>query len=112
MSLGRLCAALFWLAALAAAPTAHAGAPMFWDATERLPKPDLAALARLRFLTTTDFPPFNYLDGNGRLSGFHVDLARAICAELAITINEPDASITAARKFVGPRQDAAVRGRP
>jgi polar amino acid transport system substrate-binding protein len=56
--------------------------PMFWDAKERLPKPDLSGLARLRFLTTTDFPPFNYLDSDGRLSGFHVDLARAICAEL------------------------------
>nr|WP_244421696.1 transporter substrate-binding domain-containing protein [Mesorhizobium alhagi] len=57
---------------------------MFWDAKERLPKPDLSGLARLRFLTTTDFPPFNFLDGEGRLSGFHVDLARAICAELDI----------------------------
>jgi polar amino acid transport system substrate-binding protein len=58
--------------------------PALWDAKERLPKPDLSALPRLRFLTTTDFPPFNFLDGAGRLSGFHVDLARAICAELGI----------------------------
>ncbi|WP_446720923.1 transporter substrate-binding domain-containing protein [Mesorhizobium sp. 131-2-1] len=58
--------------------------PVLWDAKERLPKPDLSALPRLRFLTTTDFPPFNFLDGGGRLSGFHVDLARAICAELGI----------------------------
>ncbi|WP_448117004.1 transporter substrate-binding domain-containing protein [Mesorhizobium amorphae] len=58
--------------------------PMLWDANERLPKPDLTKLARLRFLTTTDFPPFNFLDTAGKLSGFHVDLARAICAELAI----------------------------
>jgi polar amino acid transport system substrate-binding protein len=58
--------------------------PMFWDARERLPKPDLSGLARMRFLTTTDFPPFNFIDGDGRLSGFHVDLARAICAELDI----------------------------
>jgi polar amino acid transport system substrate-binding protein len=58
---------------------------MFWDVKERLPKPDLSSLTRLRFLTTTDFPPFNYLDRDGRLSGFHVDLIRAICAELAIT---------------------------
>lgn len=58
--------------------------PMLWDAKERLPKPDLSALPRLRFLTTTDFPPFNFLDGAGRLSGFHIDLARAICSELAI----------------------------
>ena len=59
-------------------------APMFWDVKERLPKPDLSALPRLRFLTTTDFPPFNYLDRDGRLSGFHIDLVRAICAELDI----------------------------
>lgn len=58
--------------------------PMLWDSKERLPKPDLSTLPRLRFLTTTDFPPFNFIDGSGRLSGFHVDLARAICAELGI----------------------------
>ncbi|MET3519487.1 polar amino acid transport system substrate-binding protein [Mesorhizobium abyssinicae] len=58
--------------------------PVLWDAKERLPKPDLSALPRLRFLTTTDFPPFNFLDSAGKLSGFHVDLARAICAELGI----------------------------
>lgn len=58
--------------------------PVFWDARERLPKPDLTALPRLRFLTTIDFPPFNFLDDDGRLSGFHVDLARAICSELGI----------------------------
>lgn len=56
--------------------------PILWDLKERLAKPDLSGLARLRFLTTVDFPPFNYLDSAGRLSGFHVDLARAICAEL------------------------------
>jgi len=58
--------------------------PLFWDAKERLPKPDLSSLERLRFLTTTDFPPFNFLDASGRLSGLHVDLARAICAELDV----------------------------
>ena len=35
----------------------------------------------LRFLTTTDFPPFNYTDEDGQLTGFNVDLARAICLE-------------------------------
>lgn len=58
--------------------------PDFWNARERLPKPDLSLLSRLRFLTTTDFPPFNFVDSTGRLTGFNVDLARAICAELAI----------------------------
>jgi polar amino acid transport system substrate-binding protein len=69
---------------LAAARAAEPQVPILWDAKERLPKPDVSALPRLRFLTTTDFPPFNFLDGAGRLTGFHVDLARAICAELAI----------------------------
>ncbi|MER8965150.1 transporter substrate-binding domain-containing protein [Mesorhizobium sp. M0159] len=68
----------------AAALAAEPQVPVFWDAKERLPKPDLSMLPRLRFLTATDFPPFNFLDGAGRLSGFHVDLARAICAELGI----------------------------
>ncbi|WP_171883372.1 MULTISPECIES: transporter substrate-binding domain-containing protein [Mesorhizobium] len=75
------------MAALPAASGARAAepqVPVLWDAKERLPKPDLSALPRLRFLTTTDFPPFNFLDGSGKLSGFHIDLARAICAELGI----------------------------
>jgi len=75
------------IAALPLAPGARAAepqVPVLWDAKERLPKPDLSALPRLRFLTTTDFPPFNFLDGAGKLSGFHIDLARAICAELGI----------------------------
>lgn len=72
-----------WLAIAAAAAT-EPQVPILWDTKEILPKPNLSALPRLRFLTTTDFPPFNFLDGNGRLSGFHVDLARAICAELAV----------------------------
>src|SRR6187455_3095049 len=58
--------------------------PNFWDTKERLNKPDISELQRVRFLTTVDFPPFNFLDTSGRLSGFHVDLARAICRKLEI----------------------------
>ena len=75
-----LAAALFYLPALAEGPTI----PQFWDTKERLIKPDLSAYARVRFLTTTDFPPFNFIDANGLLSGLHVDLARAICLKLEI----------------------------
>jgi polar amino acid transport system substrate-binding protein len=56
--------------------------PNFWDPNERFVKPDFSARQRLKFLTTTDFPPFNFIDRKKRLSGFHIDLARAICAEL------------------------------
>ena len=58
--------------------------PNYWDQFERFAKPNTSNIGRLRFLTTTDFPPFNFVDGKKRLSGFHVDLARAICADLEL----------------------------
>ncbi|HEX2148380.1 MAG TPA: transporter substrate-binding domain-containing protein [Pseudorhizobium sp.] len=58
--------------------------PVLFDSRERLPRPDLSNLVRLRILTTVDFPPFNFADQTGRLAGFNVDLAREICAELEI----------------------------
>ena len=53
------------------------------------PQPDLPEeLVRertiLRILTSNDFPPFNYYDEEGNLSGFHIDLANAICREMAV----------------------------
>lgn len=80
---------LFILALLAAAPLRAAEpqapqVPVLFDARERLPRPDLSTLIRLRFLTATDFPPFNFLDQTGRLGGFNVDLVRALCAELKV----------------------------
>lgn len=48
------------------------------------PKPDWSWLPRLRVLTGADYPPFNYYDEEGRLTGFNIDLARAICRELSI----------------------------
>jgi polar amino acid transport system substrate-binding protein len=38
----------------------------------------------IRFVTSDDFPPFQFLDGAGRLTGYNVELARAICAKLQI----------------------------
>lgn len=66
--------------------------PLMFDAQARLSRGDLGNLVRLRILTTIDFPPFNFADQNGRLSGFNVDLAREICAELKI---EPKCQIQA-----------------
>ena len=36
----------------------------------------------IRFLTESDFPPFNYFDEENVLTGFNVDIARAVCLEL------------------------------
>ncbi|OJF98514.1 transporter substrate-binding domain-containing protein [Pararhizobium antarcticum] len=58
--------------------------PTLFDSRERIAKPDLTGLARLRFLTTVDFPPFNFIDQSGKLAGYHVDLVREICRLLAI----------------------------
>lgn len=49
------------------------------------PKPDMSWLVTLRFTTEGDYPPFNYRDEDGALTGFNVDLARAICKELEVT---------------------------
>lgn len=38
--------------------------------------------ATLRVLTEGAYPPFNYHDGNGDLTGFDVDMARALCDRL------------------------------
>ena len=57
---------------------------------QRAPAPDTletgdAVLPRrvaIRFLTDNDYPPFNYFDEDGTLTGFNVDIARALCLEL------------------------------
>jgi polar amino acid transport system substrate-binding protein len=39
----------------------------------------------VRFLTDSEFPPFHYYDEDGVLTGFDIDMARAICLELSAT---------------------------
>ena len=59
--------------------------PFHYDPTARDQVPNLSAVPNIRFLTTADFPPFNYRDAkSGELIGFNVDLARALCADLSI----------------------------
>jgi len=48
------------------------------------PRPDWSFLDQLRFVTTSDFPPFNYYDEDGVLTGLNVDLARSICRVLSV----------------------------
>jgi len=46
--------------------------------------PNLPAVPAIRFLTTGDFPPFNFRDSAGQLIGFNIDLSRLICGELNV----------------------------
>ena len=75
---------LFLTVALPAASASEILVPNYMDPRERIPTPDLQSINRIRFVTTVDFPPFSFLDQTGRLAGFHVDLARAICTELDV----------------------------
>ncbi len=58
--------------------------PDGWRGGSSTPKPDMEGIDRIRFITDSDFPPFNYLDEDGSLTGFNVDLARSICEILAV----------------------------
>ncbi len=58
--------------------------PGFWDPRRRPERPDLSRLTVIRFLTETDYPPFNYAGADGNPAGFNVDLARLICEEIKV----------------------------
>lgn len=78
-----------WLAH--ALTVAQAGAaerpfvPSFWNPDAPVEKPDLGGLGTIRFLTSDDDPPFALALENGKIGGFDVDLARALCDELQLT---------------------------
>jgi polar amino acid transport system substrate-binding protein len=55
--------------------------PTFRDPNKRPERPS-GDIGPIRFLTSGDFPPFNFLDRNGALVGYHIELARAICGVL------------------------------
>ena len=69
-------------------PVAEAGpqaVPGFWDPRRRPDRPDLSRISVIRFLTETDYPPFNFTGADGNPAGFNVDLARLICDEIKIS---------------------------
>ena len=43
-----------------------------------------SAAGTLRVATSADYPPFNYFDEEGRLAGFDIEIARALCAEMEV----------------------------
>jgi polar amino acid transport system substrate-binding protein len=69
-------------AAPAPAPARGLVVPGFWDPRHRPERPDLSRVQTIRFLTETDYPPFDYAGPDGNPAGFNVDLARLICEEI------------------------------
>src|SRR5271157_1868533 len=59
--------------------------PGFWDPRRRPDRPDLSRISVIRFLTETDYPPFNFTGPDGNPAGFNVDLARQLCEEIKVT---------------------------
>jgi polar amino acid transport system substrate-binding protein len=58
--------------------------PGFWDPRRRPERPDLSRISIIRFLTETDYPPFDFAGPDGAPAGFNVDLARLICEEIKV----------------------------
>jgi polar amino acid transport system substrate-binding protein len=63
-------------------PAPEVRVPGFWDPRRRPERPDLTRVKVVRFLTETDYPPFNFAGADNNPQGFNVDLARLICEEL------------------------------
>src|SRR5258708_8381911 len=59
--------------------------PGFWDPRRQPERPDLSRLQTIRFLTDTDYPPFDYAGPDGNPAGFNVDLARLFGDEVQVT---------------------------
>jgi polar amino acid transport system substrate-binding protein len=58
--------------------------PNYWDPRQRPERPDVAGLRVIRFLTEDDYPPLHFATEDGKLAGFNIDLARAICDVLRV----------------------------
>jgi polar amino acid transport system substrate-binding protein len=102
---------LLLLGALLASPVMGQALPYHIDPSAREVLPNLAAVPAIRFLTTADFPPFNYRDASGELVGFNVDLARAICTRLKVACTIQAWPWEQASRALADRQgDALIAG--
>ena len=74
---------LAWRGGLAARRSQQAPQPAPSPAADPAEPQQMPRRVAIRFLTDSDYPPFNYYDEDNVLTGFNVDVARAICLELA-----------------------------
>jgi polar amino acid transport system substrate-binding protein len=70
--------------AQAPAPGGDVFVPSLFDPHNRAGVFGPAVKRPIRFLTADDYPPFEFLGADGNLSGYNIDVARAICEELQV----------------------------
>jgi polar amino acid transport system substrate-binding protein len=68
--------------AQAQAPSREVFVPSLFDPHNREVVSAPGAPKTIRFLTADDYPPFEFIGADGNLSGYNIDVARAICEEL------------------------------
>ncbi len=83
---------LIWaLLTTAISATADAGdaasGPQFISSQAQGSSAPLGKTKSIQFITSLDYPPFSFLGDDGKLTGFNVYLAKAICAALKIETN-------------------------
>ncbi|WP_298813528.1 transporter substrate-binding domain-containing protein [uncultured Roseibium sp.] len=108
-----LCACFCLLAIMGQSASAQDEAirvPNFWDPKAVHDRPSTIP-DKIQFLATDGYPPFVFRDPQGRLTGFNVDLARALCQELgsscALRIKDFDVLLPALDEDEG---DAIISG--
>lgn len=84
--------------------------PNFWDPKAVQDRP-ASIPDKIQFLASDAYPPFVFRDPQGRLTGFNVDLARALCQELgsscALRIKDFEVLVAALDEEEG---DAVISG--
>ncbi|WP_054143163.1 transporter substrate-binding domain-containing protein [Bosea sp. AAP35] len=77
--------ALLTLAPQTALAQSRVTVPNFWDPRIRLDRPEPGPPRVIRFLTDDEYPPLHFAGPDGTLTGFSVELARAVCEKLGWT---------------------------
>ncbi len=103
-------------AALLAGAAVADPVPSLWDPALHLDKPDLTGLKAIRFLTADDYPPLDFALPDGSLSGFNIEIARAVCEQLrlpcTIQARRWDTLIEALETGKGDAMIASMRATP
>jgi polar amino acid transport system substrate-binding protein len=91
-------------------------APNLWDPNLRLDTPDLTSVRAIRFLTADDYPPLDFTRADGALTGFNVEIARALCEQLrtpcTIQARRWDTLVDALKENRGDAMIASMRATP